>query len=316
MNFEHLRALAAVVDEGTFEAAADLLRISPSAVSQRIKALEKAAGQVVVRRAVPCTPTEAGGALLRMARQVQLLEAEARDALGAGSARTATPLAVNADSLATWFLPVLQEAAGWAGTTLDLHVEDQDHSTRLLRQGDVLAAVTADSRPVNGCRAVRLGAMRYVPAAAPDLRDRYTAGGVVDWDAMPMVQFNSKDDLQRRFLASRDVGRRPPTHMVPSSEAFVAAVRAGLGWGMVPELQVGSDVDDGRLVLLDPRAHADVVLYWQSWALQSERLERLTKAVRRAARVLRGAEQHRERRTGGLVRREQGPQGKPLGWTP
>ncbi len=288
MNFEHLRALAAVIDEGTFEAAADNLHISPSAVSQRIKALEKSAGQVVVRRAVPCTPTDAGAALLRLARQVQLLEAEAREALGSRtSPATSTPVAVNADSLATWFLALLTEAAAWTDTTLDLHVEDQDHSSQLLRQGDVLGAVTSDPSPVNGCRAVRLGAMRYVPAASPALRERFTGPDGVDWAGMPVLQFNAKDSLQRAFLASRGVAGVPPMHVIPSSEAFAEAVRAGLGWGMVPELQVGPDFDDGTLVLLDPQAHHDVVLYWQAWTLQSERLDRLTAAVRRAARRLR-----------------------------
>ncbi|WP_323961033.1 LysR family transcriptional regulator [Arthrobacter sp. JZ12] len=56
MNLEHLRALAAIIDEGTFEAAADLLCITPSAVSQRIKTLEASVGQIVVRRGVPSTP--------------------------------------------------------------------------------------------------------------------------------------------------------------------------------------------------------------------------------------------------------------------
>ena len=288
MNLEHLRALAAVIDEGTFEAAADRLHISPSAVSQRIKALENSEGQIMIRRGVPCSPTESGAVLLRMARQVQLLEAEAREALGSDTtAATVTPVAVNADSLATWFLPVLSEAAGWTDTTLDLHVEDQDHSSSLLRHGDVLGAVTSDPSPVNGCRAVQLGAMRYVPAAAPALRDRFTGPDGVDWDAMPVLQFNAKDNLQRGFLASHGVAGLPPMHTVPSSEAFVAAVRAGLGWGMVPELQVGSDFDDGKLVLLDARAHHDVMLYWQAWTLQSGRLDRLTAAVRRASRRLR-----------------------------
>ena len=223
-----------------------------------------------------------------MARQVQLLEAETREALGPqASALAATRLAVNADSLATWVLPVLADAAGWADTTLDLRVEDQDHSSRLLRQGDVMGAVTSDRTPANGCRAVRLGAMRYVPAAAPGLRDRFAGASGPEWDAMPVLQFNAKDDLQRGFLATRSRSGAPPMHTVPSSEAFVAAIRAGLGWGMVPELQVGSDFDDGSLVLLDARAHHDVVLYWQFWALQSQRLDRLTAAVRRAARQLR-----------------------------
>ena len=288
MNFEQLRALAAVVDEGTFEAAADRLHISPSAVSQRIKALENAEGQILIRRGVPCSPTEPGAVLLRLARQMQLLEAEARETLGSQSPGPGTTrLAVNADSLATWFLPVLTDAAEWADTTLDLHIEDQDHSSRLLRQGEVMGAVTSDRTPANGCRAVRLGAMRYVPAAAPGLRGRFAGAAGQDWDAMPVLQFNAKDDLQRGFLASLGKTGTPPKHTVPSSGAFLAALRAGLGWGMVPELQAGSDFDEGRLVRLDPAAHRDVVLYWQSWALQSRRLDRLTEAVRRAARQLR-----------------------------
>ncbi|MGK5449303.1 LysR family transcriptional regulator ArgP [Streptomyces radiopugnans] len=285
MNFEHLRALAAIVDEGTFEAAADLLKISPSAVSQRIKALENSVGQVVVRRGVPCAPTEAGAVLLRMARQVQVLEAEARHALGNGvSSRTVTPVAVNADSLITWFVPVLHDAAGWTDTTLDLHVEDQDHSSRLLRQGDVIAAVTADPAPVSGCRVERLGFMRYVPVAAPALHRRFTTGAGVDWSGMPMLEFNAKDDLQRRVLRSRGVDRPPPTHTIPSSEGFLAALRAGLGWGMIPEIQLGTELADGTLVLLEEHAHRDVALHWQTWSLESERLNRITASVRAASR--------------------------------
>ncbi|MCC3295695.1 LysR family transcriptional regulator ArgP [Arthrobacter sp. zg-Y411] len=288
MNFEHLRALSAVVEEGTFEAAADRLHISPSAVSQRIKALENAEGQIMVRRGAPCTPTEPGAVLLRMARQVQLLESEARHTLAGGSStRATTPVAVNADSLATWFLPVLSDAAGWTDSTLDLHVEDQDHSARLLRSGDVIAAVTAEPAPVNGCRVQPLGAMRYLPVAAPELRERFTGAGGIDWDVMPVVRFNAKDELQRRFLRARGATGDPPRHTVPSSEAFLAAVRAGLGWGMLPELQLGTDLDDGALVLLDGRAHEDVLLYWQAWKLDSERLERIGASVRRAARHLR-----------------------------
>lgn len=289
MQLEHLRALVAIIDEGTFEAAADTLGISPSAVSQRIKALETGVGQVVVRRGAPCAPTEAGAVLLRMARQVQVLEAEARDALGDGvTSRAVTPVAVNADSLATWFVPVLREAAGWADTTLDLHVEDQDHSSRLLRRGDVMGAVTADPRAVNGCRVERLGHMRYVPVATPELRQRFTTGtgpgSSTDWAAMPVLEFNSKDDLQRQFLQARGVDRPPPAHTIPSSEAFLAAVKAGLGWCMIPELQLDGELADGSLVLLEEHAHHDVALHWQSWTLESERLDRVTESVRRAGR--------------------------------
>lgn len=287
MQFEQLRALAAIIDEESFEGAADALRVTPSAVSQRIKALEASVGQVVVRRGSPCTPTEAGSVLLRMARQVQLIEAETRAALGQGvAARTVTPVAVNADSLATWFVPVLGEAADWADTTLDLRVEDQDHSSRLLRQGDVLGAITSDPAPVNGCRAELLGSMRYLPVASPDLHRRFRKDDGADFTRLPMIQFNAKDDLQQRFLQTRGVSQPPPRHLIPSSEGFLAALRAGLGWGMIPELQLETDLTDGTLVLLEEDAEEDVQLYWQTWTLNSERLNRLTEAIRWAAHPL------------------------------
>lgn len=285
MNFEHLRALMAVIDEGTFEAAADLLRVTPSAVSQRIKALEASTGQVLVRRQVPCVPTDAGAVLLRMARQVQVLEAEASTALGTAAASRATlPVAINADSLATWFVPVLAVAAKWQDTTLDLHVEDQGFSSQLLRQGDVMGAVTSDPVPVSGCRVELLGHMRYVPVAAAALRQRFTRGNTVDWARMPVLKFNAKDNLQRGLLAAKGVGQVPPTHTVPSSEGFLAAIKAGLGWGMLPELQLGNELADGSLVLLGKNAHEDVPLYWQSWSLDSERLRRMGEAVHDAGR--------------------------------
>lgn len=284
MNFEHLRTLLAVVDEGSFEDAALELGISPSAVSQRIKALEGSIGQVVVRRTAPCTPTDTGAVLLRMARQIQALEAETREELGVGGERrTATPITINADSLATWFVPVLAAAATWEDTTIDLHVEDQDHSSDLLRRGDVLGAVTSDPVPVTGCRVEPLGAMRYVPLASAELCRRFTRGTRIDWARMPVLAFNAKDELQRRLLLRHGVDTSPPSHIVPSSEGFLASVKAGLGWAMIPQTQLGTELADGSLVLLDRRGHEDVDLHWQTWTLSSARVERLTAAVRRAA---------------------------------
>ncbi|MET1088399.1 MAG: LysR family transcriptional regulator ArgP [Arthrobacter sp.] len=285
MNLEHLKALVAVIDEGTFEAAADLLRITPSAVSQRIKALEASTGQVLVRRRLPCKATDAGALLLRMARQVQVLEAETAAALGAGSpARAQLPVAVNADSLATWFVPVLHQAAAWEDSALDLRVEDQGFSSQLLREGEVMGAVTSDPVPVSGCRAELLGSMRYVPVATPGLHRRFSVSGSVDWAAMPVLKFNAKDNLQQQLLTGKSLRQLPPTHTVPSSQGFLAAVKAGLGWGMIPEFQLTDELESGALVRLEDGPHQDVALYWQAWTLDSERLNRMTGAVRAAAK--------------------------------
>ncbi|MGD7789171.1 LysR family transcriptional regulator ArgP [Propionibacteriaceae bacterium Y1700] len=283
---EQLAALLAVVDEGTFEAAARRLSITPSAVSQRIRALESTAGQVLVVRSTPCAPTDAGTVLLRMARQQRLLADEALAELnGADAGRADLPIAVNADSLATWFVPALAEFAAW-DVDLRLHVEDQDHSAVLLRRAAVLGAVTSDPVAVGGCSVERLGVMRYVPAATPELVERHSRGRRIDWSALPVVRFNAKDDLQHRLLARHDV-TNPPTHLVPSSQGFLAAVRAGLGWGMLPLDQLDDEFASGQLVRLGARAHADVTLHWQCWRLDSDLVLRTSRAVRKAARALR-----------------------------
>ena len=279
-----LAALVAVVDRGTFEAAARELHVTASAVSQRIRALESAVGQVLVRRASPCTATPAGATLVRLGRAQALLQAEARTALEPDEGRrTELGLAVNADSLATWFRDVLAEAATWDDTVLRLEVEDQAHSHELLRRGEALAAVTSDPEPVQGCSVEPLGTMRYLAAAAPALLER-SGSREPDWSRMPVVVFNAKDTLQHDLLA-QELGERvaPPTHRVPTSADFLEALALGLGWGMVPETQLLPLEAAGRLVRLRPDRPVDVPLHWQRWRVDSLLLGRVTEAVRRAA---------------------------------
>ena len=279
-----LAALVAIADHGTFEAAARHLHVTPSAVSQRIRALESSVGQVVVRRSTPCEPTDAGRTLLRLARQTQLLYDEVRDALAHGHRdHVDLPVAVNADSLATWFRGVLGEVAGWSDVALRLHVEDQAWSADLLRGGDVLAAVTSDPVAVQGCAIEPLGTLRYVPAATPALVERWRRGRGLDWAAMPLVVFNEKDELQHEVLRSHGVAVPPRTHRVPTSADFLEAVRLGLGWGAVPEPQLAPELESGRLVALTTRGHVDLRLHWQRWRIDSPMLTRLADVVRAAA---------------------------------
>jgi LysR family transcriptional regulator, chromosome initiation inhibitor len=282
LNPGQLDALVAIAEHGSFEAAARELHITPSAVSQRIRALEAMAGQVLVSRGAPCRPTPHGEQLVRLGRQTRLLYDEASAALGAVTT-VELPVAVNADSLTTWFRDVLATAAGWDGTAIRLQVEDQAYSQRLLRSGDVLAAVTSDPEAVQGCSAEPLGALHYVPAAAAAFAGRWRRGRAPDWAAMPTVVFGAKDDLQRDMLRRRGVPRLPPVvHQVPTSADFLEAVRLGLGWGMLPELQARAGLASGQLVRLSGDV-LDVPLFWQRWRLDSPRLTTLTDAVREAA---------------------------------
>jgi LysR family transcriptional regulator, chromosome initiation inhibitor len=285
-----LAAFAAVVEEGSFDAAARRLHVTPSAVSQRIKALESRMGQILVRRTRPSQPTEAGQVLVRLAGQIALLEAEAvaelaGDQVGDGSAALPglrLPIAVNADSLATWFLPALADLPAEGAATFDIRQEDQDHSVVLLRDGSVMAAVTAEARAVQGCRVTRLGSMRYLAVASPGFHYRYLAVGPTA-EALagaPMLMFNRKDALQHRFAQSL-VGQRldPPITYLPSSMGFVDAARLGLAWGMVPEQLAGPALERGDLRELAPGRLLDVPLFWQRWRLDSPVLDSLSAAV-------------------------------------
>jgi len=297
LHAEQLGTLLAIVETGTFDAAARSLHVTPSAVSQRIRALEREVGQVLVVRATPCRATPAGEALVRLARQQQLLAAQALAELAPDrTARVDLAIAVNADSLATWFPDVLVECARWDDVTIRLHVEDQDHSARLLRSGEVLGAVTSDPTPVQGCSTEPLVTMRYLPAATPDLLDRHTRSRGIDWAAMPLVRFNEKDDLQQRILERHGVSVTPPTHVVPDAAGFVAAVRAGLGWGALLPTQLGPAVDRGELVRIGSRDHVDVPLYFQRWRLPSAHLDRLSAVMKQASASVRAPARRHTRR--------------------
>jgi len=282
LNPGQLDALVAIADHGSFDAAARELHITASAVSQRIRALEAAAGQVLISRGTPCRPTLHGEWLVRLGRQTRLLYDEASQALTAAAA-VELPVAVNADSLSVWLHDVFTEVAGWEGTALRLRVEDQGYSQELLRRGDVLAAITSDQAAVQGCTVQPLGALRYVPAATPDLAARWRRGGSADWPGMPVIVFNDKDDLQHELLRRRGAGRGPlVVHQVPATADFYTAVRLGLGWGMLPEAQARGPLESGELVRLSADV-VDVPLYWQRWRLDSPKLTALTAVVRQAA---------------------------------
>lgn len=283
LDAQQLAAFAAVVELGSFDAAASRLHVTPSAVSQRIKTLEHAVGQVLVRREKPCTATAAGIPLLRLAAQTALLESEAlAEMTGLPDRLTRVALAVNADSMATWFTDVL---AALPHVLFDVRIEDQDRSARLLREGAVMGAVTTERTAVTGCRTQPLGVMRYLPVASPAFVDRHLPDGVTAaaMAVAPSLAWNHDDALQDsllRKLFRRSVPR--PVHYVPTSEGFRAATTVGLGWAMYPERAAAESLADGTFVRIAD-AHLDVPLFWQCWKLDSPVVDAVTDAVRAAA---------------------------------
>lgn len=292
LDYTSLAALAAVVREGSFERAARQLNVTPSAISQRIRLLEERVGCALVVREQPCRATDAGQRLCQHVDLVRLMEQELQTALPSLESqddvnKISVPLAVNADSLDTWLVPALADFSQRSWVMLEVGVDDQDHTAHWLRSGKVMAAVTSLARPATGCNSLALGAMRYRAVATPAFTRRYFPDGVTasGLAKAPSLVFNNKDELQQRW--TRRLCRRHialPKHALPSTQAFLMATLAHMGWGMHPTQLIDDELKKGALVELLPDSALDVALYWQYTRSASALLEGLSQAVCAAAR--------------------------------
>jgi LysR family transcriptional regulator (chromosome initiation inhibitor) len=296
-----LECLAAIVEEGGFERAAQRLHVTQSAVSQRLRALEAQVGSVLIVRSRPLRPTSAGQLLLKHTKQLRLLRTDlerdlqdlAPSAPGGTREDERIAIAINADSIATWALDALD---GLVRERLPFEIiaDDQDFTQEWLRSGQVLGCVTTLKQALRGCKVVPLGSMAYVAVASPDYAQAHLPQGLTahNFRSVPFLSFNRKDDMQAEFIArSFGLKRVALQHLfVPSSEGQVRAVQAGWGVGVVPELLVREGLAEGRLVNLAPAHALPIELFWHCWNLESAMLDALTAALTAtAARVLKGA---------------------------
>lgn len=275
LDYSAASAVAMIVRTGSFEKAAEALHVTPSAISQRVKQLEERMGAVLVERGSPCRATDKGAWLCRHVALVGQLERDLLEHLPelgeVMSGPVTVDIAVNADSLGTWFLPAMAAFAGRTNVMLNIVVDDQDYTADWLKKGRVLAAVTSLPEPVSGCTATALGNLRYTATASPQFLRRYFPDGVTA-DALrraPALTFNQKDRMQQDWIAANFASAvTPPTHWLPSTQGFVEACMLGMGWGLNPINLVRPHIDAGRLVELIPGATWDVALYWQMsrWA--------------------------------------------------
>jgi LysR family transcriptional regulator (chromosome initiation inhibitor) len=259
--------------------------VTPSAISQRIKALEETAGTLLIRRGNPCRATEAGLRLIRHHDEIVLLERTLAQDLPSLSPGLATlRIAVNADSLATWVLPAL---AATEGFLFDLVIDDQEVSQDWLRRGEVVAAITAHPGPLQGCDTLPLGRLRYRATASPGYLQRWFPDGVTPTalTQAPTITFSDSDRLQTLWASARGLTKAAlPTHRMASSQAFVEACCLGLGWAMNPEPLVTGHLAAGTLRELVEDTPLDVALYWQFTRLAAPALAPVTEAIRKAAR--------------------------------
>lgn len=292
LDYNAASAVAAIVRTGSFEKAAKALNVTPSAISQRVKQLEERMGAVLVERGTPCRATDKGAWLCRHMELVGQLENDLLaqlPELGDVSSRPVTvDVAVNADSLGTWFLPAMAGFTGRSNVMLNIAVDDQDYTVDWLKRGRVLAAVTSMPQPAAGCTVTALGHLRYVATASPEFMRRYFADGVTA-EAMshaPVLTFNNKDSMQGDWLAANfGSNPAPPTHWLPSTQGFVEACILGIGWSLNPIGLVSAHIAAGRLVELIPGATTDIPLYWQVSRWAQSQFPELTRQVVNTAKV-------------------------------
>lgn len=286
LDYKLLEALAAVIDQAGFERGARALGLTQSAVSQRIKLLEARLGQPVLVRTPRLGPTPLGRRLLNHVQQVRLLEHDLLDQIPAlGDSEQRLRIAINADSLATWWPQVTGAFCQTHELLLDMLVEDQEVALKRMRDGEVAGCICSTPRPVQGARSHPLGSMRYRALASPDFVRRHIAGedGVIPSRLpaeklrnMPAIVYGRDDRLQHRLLAEMGFDEPFPHHLCPSSEGFVHLALSGMGYGMIPEQQARHLLDSGELVDIAPDHALDIPLYWHHWRHGGSTLEQLT----------------------------------------
>lgn len=290
LDYPALAAVAAVVREGSFERAAERMGVTPSAVSQRIRALEDRLGSIVIVRGQPCVPTDLGRRLCAHVDQVQLLEADLAPVLSLSGGKSDAPVtlkvAVNSDSIATWFPEAAATFSRATGYLLEFIIEDEAHTADRLRSGEVIAAVSADPGTVQGCKTIELGNLQYLACCSPEFAARYFAEGVTEaaLRRAPCLRFERRDGLQARWAReTHGVVLDAPMHWVPSTFGFLNFGIAGMAWGMHPAMIAKPKIAEGSLVELTPGSALEVKLYWTMTRLHASALRAFTDAVRAVA---------------------------------
>ncbi|MCB6184755.1 LysR family transcriptional regulator ArgP [Leeia sp. TBRC 13508] len=289
IDLKQAEALMAVAETGSFEQAAAQLFVTPSAISQRIKLMETRLGKPLVVRTRPIRVTPHGQRVLQYLHRAKLLATElANDLVGDQEDMLSVALAVNADTLSSWFLPALSDFLIKENILVDLTVDDQDYTHELLKAGMAIGCVTAEVEPMKGCVAVPLGSMRYRAVCSKAYQARWLSDGTTreSLRKAPVLVFNNKDRLQADWLITHFglTEGSYPCHYLPASEPYLQAVSLGLGWGMLPEVQMAPWLDRAEFFEIYPDHPVDVYLYWHHWQLQTPKMERLSKHIVEMAR--------------------------------
>ena len=289
LDYRALAVLDAVASHGSFDKAALALGITQSAVSQRIKALEDASGRLLIIRGQPAVPTGLGQRLIVHHRNVKLMEASLDIDLGNSVSMPEIAIAIDADSLATWFPDTLYALLAPPRCQLDVRLADSDSALQMVRDGSVFGCVAAESGTALDAAAATsvtpLGTLRYVCVATPVFAGHWFGDGFSAEAVQLAPAVVGQHGLLARFLAEQlNLREAFPHHTLPVETARRSCVQDGLAYGLMPQRLAAPALATERLVDLLPGSTLDVPLSWHAWTLDTPFTKLLSEQIVKSAR--------------------------------
>ncbi|WP_448954354.1 ArgP/LysG family DNA-binding transcriptional regulator [Labrys neptuniae] len=280
MDLRDLATLIAIAENGSLEAAARALHVTASAVSQRLAKLEDSFGDLLIIREQPTRLTRSGEALLRTARQIDLLLHEARQQVGHMTGTGPIAIAVHHDSLTSWFVPAMTSFQAETGRMLEIVAVDHTRTRSLLRAGNVAAAISSEPDPLPGCIVDPIGTLKYWAVSTPE---RATSAR----DGRAPVIFFEKDDTPTLAALARKTNSplSAARCYIPSVRDIQTAVLHGAGWAVLPEPLIARDLASGNLVVLEEEPALELKLFLHSWRSESRTIKSLRSAIKQAFRA-------------------------------
>jgi len=287
IDYRALAVLDAVASHGSFDKAAVALGITQSAVSQRIKALEDASGRLLIIRGQPAVPTGLGQRLITHHRHVKLMEASLDIDLGNTVSMPELAIAIDDDSLATWFPTTLAPLLAPPRCQLDVRLADSEAALQMVRDGTVFGCVASDTgSDVHAASVTLLGTLRHVCVATPVFAGHWFGDGF-SADAVQLAPaVVGQHSLLARFLAEQlDLHAPFPHHRLPVAAARRACIKDGLAYGLLPQRLAAPYLATDRLLDLAPGRTVDVPLHWHAWSLDTPFTKLLSEQIVRSARA-------------------------------
>ncbi len=259
LSIRQLQVFVTLIDKGSFTKAARHLGLSQSTVSGHVADLERRLGmRLVGRERTGVTPTGAGEALLRPAREALRGERNARMAAAELRGVLTGTLTLGASTIpAVYLVPKFVQAfrKRHEGITIDVVTGDSSEIVEYVQSGDVDVGVVGTRPAQRSLQASRVATdqLALITPAKHPFRARKSVA-IEDLAAESFVLREEGSGTRKAMLDAlapklSETDLRVVCH-VGSTEAVKAAVRAGIGISFVSNLSIADEKKAGTLGVL------------------------------------------------------------------